>query len=747
MIWLWLLGCPFVTDAQLSALQDADGDGVLSQRFGGEDCDDEDPSVGAPSRWAPDDDGDGFGALGEGISSCESQPGLVDNEGDCDDTDPNVGLSRSLFADQDGDGFGDPAAPHPGCALEPGFVADDTDCDDQDEDSHPGAVWHQDSDGDTFGDPDISEVSCLSPPGSFVPADPAGFDCDDTDASVYPGQPLSVEQPADGVDTNCDGRTELDFDGDGLADIRGCEGLTPTVVSVQPGQTALQDAIDAIDPGDDCVILELQDGTYGGALLGGPPHLAIVAAPLSKPSLVATPGQPIGIDIPVSQPQRALTLEGLALQGFSTAVRFGADGDLLASGLAFERGDGIVTGEGGLGREVPSGTLEIYDTDITDGAEAIGGGWAIVRGARLRIDGALSAVSDSIVLGGSEETTLSDSEFVRSTAVIAILGTDGDSVYLDGLTFEGNTTTPVRIAADHVEISNTTIRDSYTSSVTLLAIVGATGSTQSPTTRIEGLLVEDNTWAISDLESACPLFTLLATIHIWEHTLEISDSVIRNNARFCGGPVLSSDEPAVISGLELSSGPYNPDMFGLFMTGSLSDSTIAGFDRGVVVGGFLLGEIDIARVIFAGTGAGVDIVDAPAISEAFIDDSTFWLASTDESHLGLGNTSEDPLFLRYHPSLPPSLWDLSLHPGSASSGRGAYPSGSDATLDEDADGLYDLWEERWCGGTTCLPGEDPDGDTLDNEAELAMGTLPLGADTDSDNTTDPDDDDPLDPTR
>jgi hypothetical protein len=92
--------CPWVDGA---ALRDRDGDGHLAPAFGGDDCDDDDARVGAPSVESyADADGDGLGDPATFAVACDAA-GRVDNGDDCDDTDPALPALR--FDDADGDGF------------------------------------------------------------------------------------------------------------------------------------------------------------------------------------------------------------------------------------------------------------------------------------------------------------------------------------------------------------------------------------------------------------------------------------------------------------------------------------------------------------------------------------------------------------------------------------------------------------------------------------------------------------------
>ena len=93
---------------------DADGDSVDSSI----DCDDSNASIGGPTTYYMDSDGDSYGDSSDaGFSTCanvSSMSQLVTNNNDCDDSNanafpgaaPNDSMS-SCMVDNDGDGFGD----------------------------------------------------------------------------------------------------------------------------------------------------------------------------------------------------------------------------------------------------------------------------------------------------------------------------------------------------------------------------------------------------------------------------------------------------------------------------------------------------------------------------------------------------------------------------------------------------------------------------------------------------------------
>ena len=216
------------------------GEGLAGEPTG--DCDDTDPAVHPGASEGVGDgrdqdcdgeelcyvdvDGDGY-VVGSGtVVSADldcTDPGEADADapdGDCDDSDPafHPGAPGEEctdpndydcdghvdYRDVDGDGW-------PACV----------ECDDLDEDVHPDApelcngvdddcdgevdddpvdasTWYSDADGDGFGDAELAQEGCEQPDGTVANA----ADCDDTDASVWPGAPEVV---GDGLDQDCDG--------------------------------------------------------------------------------------------------------------------------------------------------------------------------------------------------------------------------------------------------------------------------------------------------------------------------------------------------------------------------------------------------------------------------------------------------------------------------------------------------------------------------------------------------------------
>jgi MYXO-CTERM domain-containing protein len=274
------------------------------------DCDgttDEDDASDA-ATWYADADTDGFGDGDSPYSACEVPPGFLADSSDCDDGDDAVfpGADEACdgtdndcdgvtdeddasdaptwYADADGDGYGDMATSDVACGAPADHVADATDCDDGVSTTFPGAdeicdgvdndcdgttdgagaidapTWYADHDGDGYGASDFTVASCDEPDGFVEDA----TDCDDLEASTYPG----ADETCDGEDNDCDGVTDeegatdvstwyADTDGDGFGDA----AVTHTACSLPPGH--VEDATDCDDaesttfPGAD----ETCDGT------------------------------------------------------------------------------------------------------------------------------------------------------------------------------------------------------------------------------------------------------------------------------------------------------------------------------------------------------------------------------------------------------------------------------------------------------------------------------------------------------
>jgi hypothetical protein len=219
------------------------------------------------------------------------------------DLDPATNPQYFIYPDTDGDSYGDKnAGPEflcDGAAIPDGFVQNNLDCDDTDDAINPdgtevcdsadndcdgdvdeddaadAATWYEDKDGDGVGVTSSTTTACTEPTGF---ADSAG-DCDDSDATVYPGN----TETCDGKDNNCIGgidegvRTTYyrDADGDSYGNsslfLGACPGDQPSGYvansndcndsdgSINPGASE-NDAADCDGVDNDC------DGTIDEGL-------------------------------------------------------------------------------------------------------------------------------------------------------------------------------------------------------------------------------------------------------------------------------------------------------------------------------------------------------------------------------------------------------------------------------------------------------------------------------------------------
>lgn len=145
--------------------------------------DDDDPAItGQPFTYL-DDDRDSFGRPGTGARRCLA-PGVVTNNNDCDDSDDAVNPNATEVCD---------------------YI--DNDCDgrtDEGSDNVAGSLRERgwfDDDGDGFGDILASSIECVDFNPNYVDNPD---DCDDRNASIYPGQ--NDRPDLNGVDLDCDGR-------------------------------------------------------------------------------------------------------------------------------------------------------------------------------------------------------------------------------------------------------------------------------------------------------------------------------------------------------------------------------------------------------------------------------------------------------------------------------------------------------------------------------------------------------------
>jgi uncharacterized delta-60 repeat protein len=227
------------------------------------DCDDNDPNInpvraeicdgldndcngtiddGVLLVFYKDMDGDGY-TDGTTSVGCSAPSGYVLSAllGDCNDEDNQInpgkteicdgidnncngqideGVLLVFYRDQDGDGYGYANNSTQACSQPAGYVSNASDCDDNNANLHPNTIWFKDADLDGFYPVGGSQVSCNNPfaPNNATYVAIPGGDCNDNNASIYPGAPLNC---SNGQDNDCSGNVETwaytDQDGDRYA--------------------------------------------------------------------------------------------------------------------------------------------------------------------------------------------------------------------------------------------------------------------------------------------------------------------------------------------------------------------------------------------------------------------------------------------------------------------------------------------------------------------------------------------------
>jgi len=285
-------GEPSITDADGDGFDssiDCDDTNVLIHPDAGEVCDgldnncdgnidDDDPTVAGQSSWYADTDEDGFGDANATVLACAEPSGHVDDNTDCDDTDAafHPGATEADCTDpadyncdgsvgyEDADGDSAPACED--CndddatlQVATAEVCDDidNDCDGTvDNDASDAATWYGDADGDGYGGTQFQTEACEVPAGYVANSD----DCDDVDASSYPG----ASEVCDEADNDCDSAVDegvlftwyADVDGDGY----GNASATTEACNLPPGYSANGNDCNDSDAGSSPAALEVCDG-------------------------------------------------------------------------------------------------------------------------------------------------------------------------------------------------------------------------------------------------------------------------------------------------------------------------------------------------------------------------------------------------------------------------------------------------------------------------------------------------------
>lgn len=217
-------------------------------------CDDTDDDL-APdaTSWYPDNDFDGYGAMGAVQMRCVAPEGYVADGTDCDDGRSYVYPGATEVCDEVDDDCDGLIDDEDGLTCTSGVDADGdgvdaaVDCDDTDSEVGEALTFYYDADGDGFGAASRSSISCWQVTGYVRD----NTDCDDTSADVFPGQ----VETCNSIDDNCDGNIDEDL---------SC--AVDTAAIPDTGDTSVVDT-DTSDTGNvpvDTSVVDTDTGTTGG---------------------------------------------------------------------------------------------------------------------------------------------------------------------------------------------------------------------------------------------------------------------------------------------------------------------------------------------------------------------------------------------------------------------------------------------------------------------------------------------------
>jgi hypothetical protein len=687
---------------------------------------------------------------------------------------PRLLLLTSLVVgckDSDGDGTrnGHDCAPYdPLVHPEADEVCDgvDSDCDGQiDEDVAIVAFWDRDLDG--YGDPLLSRRVCQLPPDGSTTAG----DCDDLDATVFPG----ADELCDGADNNCDGEADTgvtvawfpDADGDGHgvpgSSVDACVGPPGTAPTdddcndLEPlAWTGTDDVCDGVDNNCDGTIDEGLPVTRQWADADGDGY-----GDPAAPVLACGPGVSVSdnaLDCDDADPAESpatIEVQGNGADedcdGWIDEYGVGPGNPYATVALALAAApDGAVIQ---LDAGVFSTNVDLGDRDVTLAGEgcAFTELHADLPGPAVRLSA--GSVVDLAISGGSGAvvTALDGTELVRGGGVLI----EGD-----------------------VTLERLCVRDN-------LAEEGGGIAIQSGTVTATDLVVSDN----AAFEQSNAVAGLGGGILVAEHaTLVLERSrIVGNHADLRGGGIATKGATldvtnTVIAGNTCTKRSCGVDLRIEETATGVGVRSVGTFTNVTFHANAYLGNDPVGFTEAFGSGSSIATFDNvlvsghPTASWATIDDyGVGGSRAPDIVHgiLGfgrnagpdldgpswdLGRVGGDPLYVQDDPALPPLAWDLRLRadsphqdagePGifdrdNSPSDVGAYggpgaPDGWDVgTADADGDTLLDGWEIRYGTNPWVADGSgDPDADGLTNIGEQAEGSDPALPDTDADGVED-----------